>query len=172
MIKCLKIAVCALLVCGSAISAFAQGSAFATASSSATIVTPIAITEVTNLDFGNVAVSALNAGSVTMPATSAGVRTVLGGVTLPSGGSHQAASFTVTGEGAYTFTVTLPSTDLDLASGSDHMQVNTFAASAGAGALTLGTQTIYVGAKLNVSAAQPAGSYISGTPFTVTVNYN
>lgn len=35
-----------------------------------------------------------------------------------------------------------------------------------------GAQTIDVGATLNVSANQPSGTYISGTPFTVTVNYN
>jgi len=35
-----------------------------------------------------------------------------------------------------------------------------------------GAQTVTVGATLNVSASQLAGVYLSGTPFTVTVNYN
>lgn len=173
MNTCLKLVACTFLLCSSAIGAFAQASASATATSSATIVTPIAISEVTNLDFGNVAISASTAGTVTMPATSAGVRTPFGGVTLPVvDGTHQAASFDVTGEGNYAYTVTLPSGDLDIASGLNHMQVNTFTQSAGAGTLTSGAQTIYVGATLNVDAAQPAGTYVSGTPFTVTVDYN
>jgi hypothetical protein len=173
MNNCLKLAACALLVCSTTFSAFAQASASATATSSATIVTPIAISEVTNLDFGNVAISAVSAGTLVMDATSAGVRTLTGGVTLPAvSGTHQAASFDVTGNTNYTFTVTLPSGNLDLASGLNHMQVNTFTQSAGSGTLTSGAQTIYVGATLNVTAAQPAGSYVSGTPFTVTVDYN
>ena len=40
------------------------------------------------------------------------------------------------------------------------------------GALTAGTQTLNVGATLNVAAAQASGIYVSGTPFTVTVVYN
>jgi hypothetical protein len=35
-----------------------------------------------------------------------------------------------------------------------------------------GAQTIDVGATLNVGANQAAGTYVSGTPFSVTVNYN
>jgi hypothetical protein len=35
-----------------------------------------------------------------------------------------------------------------------------------------GAQTIDVGATLNVAASQVGGTYVSGTPFTVTVNYN
>jgi hypothetical protein len=31
---------------------------------------------------------------------------------------------------------------------------------------------VNVGATLNVSAGQPSGVYVSGTPFDVTVNYN
>lgn len=162
-----------LLVCGSAISAFAQATASATATSSATIVTPIAISQVTNLDYGNVAISSITGGTVIMDPSSSGTRTLTGGVTLPAvGGTHQAASFTVTGEGNYAFNVTLPTGNLDIASGLNHMQVNTFTKSLGAGNLSAGTQTIYVGATLNVAAAQPAGSYVSGTPFTVTVDYN
>jgi len=42
----------------------------------------------------------------------------------------------------------------------------------GTGALTGGTQNITVGATLTVAAAQAAGVYTSGTPFSVTVNYN
>ena len=41
----------------------------------------------------------------------------------------------------------------------------------GTGTLTGGTQTLNVGATLNVAAAQPAGTYVSGA-FDVTVNYN
>jgi hypothetical protein len=35
-----------------------------------------------------------------------------------------------------------------------------------------GTQTLTVGATLEVNPAQAAGTYTSATPFSVTVNYN
>jgi hypothetical protein len=53
------------------------------------------------------------------------------------------------------------------------MTASTFTSTPGPiGTLTAGTQTLNVGATLNVAAAQPAGVYLSGTPFDVTVNYN
>jgi hypothetical protein len=53
------------------------------------------------------------------------------------------------------------------------MTVTTFTSDpAGTGTLTGGSEVVNVGATLNVSAGQPAGTYVSGTPFDVTVNYN
>jgi len=87
-------------------------------------------------------------------------------------GTVTAASFTVTGQGAYTYAITLPAT-VTLTSGVNTMTATTFTSTPSAtGALTAGTQTLNVGATLNVAAAQAAGTYVSGTPFSVTVNYN
>jgi hypothetical protein len=67
----------------------------------------------------------------------------------------------------------LPSTPTTVASGSNTMSVNAFTSNPdGTGTLTGGTQTLKVGATLNVGASQAAGTYTSATPFTVTVNYN
>jgi hypothetical protein len=145
----------------------------ATASSTATIVTPIGITKTVDMNFGNVAVSS-TAGAVVL--SPAGVRTAEDGVTLPAiGGTVTAASFNVTGEGAYGYSITLPSADLTLTriSGTETMIVNAFtSAPSSTGGLTSGAQTLTVGAKLNVSGLQVAGVYTSATPFSVTVNYN
>jgi hypothetical protein len=145
----------------------------ATATATATIVTPISITKTVDMNFGNVAVQSTTAGTVVL--SPAGVRTATGGVTLPSTvGTVTAATFTVNGQGVYTYTITLPGTDVTLSDGASHtMTVNTFTSNPSAtGTLTAGTQTLKVGATLNVGAAQAAGVYVSGTPFTVTVNYN
>ena len=163
----------AILLTGSAAGVFAQTSATATAS--ATIVTPISITKTVDMNFGNVAVQTATGGTVVM--TPAGVRSPFGGVTLPTTtGTVTAATFTVSGQAAYTYAITLPSTDLTITSGANTMAVNTFTsnpAATGSGTLSAGgTQTLSVGATLNVAAAQPAGLYVSATPFTVTVNYN
>jgi hypothetical protein len=53
------------------------------------------------------------------------------------------------------------------------MIVNTFQSSpSGTGTLTGGSEVLTVGATLNVTGGQVAGTYTSSTPFDVTVNYN
>ena len=153
-----------------ATTASAQETASATAT--ATIVTPIAITKDVDMNFGNVAVQSTTGGTVVL--TPAGTRTATGGVTLPAtGGTVTAASFTVTGTSGYTYSITLPTTALTIANGANTMTVTNFTSDpSGTGTLTGGTEVLNVGATLNVSAAQPAGTYVSATPFDVTVNYD
>lgn len=148
----------------------AQSTANATAS--ATILTAISITKTVDMNFGNISVQAATGGTVIL--STAGVRSTTGGVTLPAtGGTVTAASFTVGGEGAYTYSITLPVTAHTISSGANSMTVTAFLSNpATIGTLTAGTQTLTVGATLNVTAAQANGLYISETGFNVTVNYN
>src|SRR5437762_9349774 len=100
------LAIASILIAGSTAS-FAQASA--TASASATIITPISISKTVDMNFGNIAVSASTSGTVVL--STAGSRTTggSGGVTLPSTtGTVAAASFTVSGEPSLTYDITLP----------------------------------------------------------------
>jgi hypothetical protein len=145
----------------------------ATATSSATIITPIAISKVTDLNFGNVAVSPTIAGTVVLDNTSA--RTKTGGVTLPVvAGTVSAAKFTVTGLSGSTFSISLPAAPITLTDAGSHtMTVGTFTSTpTAAGTLTGGTMDILVGATLNVSSGQAAGLYTNAAGLAVTVNYN
>jgi len=163
-------AACVLTASLATTASFAQATASATATG--TIVTPISITEDVNMNFGNLAVQTATGGTVVLAPD--GSRTVTLGVSLPvTAGTVTAASFTVTGEAGYTYAITLPVTDVTLNSGIYTMTANTFTSTPlTAGLLTAGIQTLTVGATLNVAAAQPAGVYITQTPFDVTVNYN
>ena len=169
----IKIAAIALfaVVCGIN-NASAQSSA--TASASATIVTPISITKNVDMDFGNAAVQTATGGTVVLDP--AGSRTATSGVTLPAvTGTVTAADFTVNGQGNYTYAITLPTTLTISDAGNAHnMTVNTFTSTpAATGTLSSGgSQTLTVGATLNVGAGQASGTYTSASPFTVTVNYN
>ena len=158
-------------VAGFGVSSFAQVNA--TATSTATIITPISITKVTDMNFGNVAVST-SAGTVVL--TPAGARSKTGGVTLPATiGTVAAASFTVAGASGYTYSITLPATATTLTrqTGTETMTADTFTSTpTTTGTLTGGSETLNVGATLNVAGSQVAGVYVSGTAFTVTVNYN
>lgn len=148
---------------------FAQVSATATAS--ATIITPIAIVNAADMNFGNVAV---NASLGTVVLTPAGTRSVTGGCTLPAvTGTVTAAAFTVTGLAAATYAITLPAALTTISNGGNTMTVDTWTSTPVAtGTLTGGTDNLRVGATLHVGASQAAGSYTSAAPFTVTVNYN
>lgn len=164
-----KISAIAILMIGFHSNSFAQASATATAS--ATIITPISIAKTVDMNFGNAAVQTGTGGTIVL--TPAGGRTVTGGVTLPVvTGTVSAASFTVTGSGTSTYSITLPAT-CTITSGVNTMIVNTFTSTpTPTGTLVGGTETLLIGATLNVSAAQAPGTYLSGTPFSVTVNYN
>jgi hypothetical protein len=160
----------AVLFTGMATAVFGQASA--TSNASATIVGPIGITNTTAMNFGNVAVSTV-AGTVVM--TPAGVRSITGGCTLPAiTGTVAAAVFNVTGAANYTYVITLPAAATTITSGANNMTVDTWTSTpSGTGTLSAGgSQTLSVGATLNVAGSQAAGTYVSGTPFTVTVNYN
>ena len=167
--KSLVIAAIAIV---SANSSFAQ--ATATASASATIITPITIVKDVDMNFGNVAVSATLGGTVVL--APAGTRTTggAGGVTLPATvGTVAAASFTVSGQANYTYAITLPTTKT-ITSGANTMTVDNFTSNPSAtGTLSgSGSQTLTVGATLNVSAAQASGVYTNASGVPVTVNYN
>lgn len=142
----------------------------ATATASATILTGISITKVQDMNFGR-----LNPGTSGGTATisTAGVVTPTGDVTKLAGITATAATFTVSGETGYTFSITLPSSDYIISYLTNNMTVNTFVSDpTPTGTIAGGGTTLSVGAKLTVAAGQVSGTYTNGTGFTVTVNYN
>jgi len=163
----------AISIIGAASASYAQTET-ASATATATIVTPLSITKDVDMNFGIVAVNATAAGSVVL--TPAGVPGAVDGAWIPTlGGTATAASFTVNGQDNYTYTITLPSSDVILDDGLLHtMTVNTFTCDPleAEGELTDGVQVLHVGATLNIAAGQVPGTYTSATAFNVTVNYN
>ncbi len=168
-----KLLILAVAMTGISTASFAQTDVkTATVTASATIITPITITKTQDLNFGNV-VSTTAGGTVVL--SPAGVRTEAG-VQLPAAtGTVTAASFTVTGQDGYAYAVTLPTTAYSITTGTgsatEVMSLTAFTSNT-TGTLTGGTQTLNVGATLNVVANQNAGTYIGATPFNVSVNYN
>ena len=156
-------------------------SSTANGTATATVILPITLAASRALAFGNV-VPGSTPGTVIVDDSTAGASSVTGGTTQP--GSHRgtvsSAQFDVSGEGSFTYTLTMPIGPITITNTTaDTMTVDTWTSSiattAGAGALSgsaggPGTQTIYVGGTLNVAASQAPGNY-SGT-FSVTVAYN
>ena len=149
---------------------FAQSTDTEQTTATATIVGPLALTKVSDMNFGTIAVGAV-AGTVVLGTDNS--RTP-NNVTLVPPAAGIAASFTVAGEASRTFTITLPANNtVSLISGANSMAANIFVHNAGANpALDVaGAAAFTVGATLSVAANQAAGSYTSAT-FPVTVNYN
>lgn len=156
-------------IIGFSFNSYSQSTATATAT--ATVITPISISKNADMSFGNLAVQSGTGGTVVL--APAGTRSSTSGVSLPSStGSVSAASFTVTGSGSSTYSITLPSSvTLTHTNGTNTMSAGSFISNPSTGTLSSGTQDIAVGATLTVTAGQLAGVYTSGN-FNVTVNYN
>jgi hypothetical protein len=104
-------------------------------------------------------------------------RVAAGGVTIGQNAGNTAARFVATGEPAYLYTLTLPSTvalTKTVTSGTaPTMNVTAFTSTLGASGIgTLaadGTQTFSVGGTLNIGASQETGDYQG--QFNVVVTY-
>ncbi|WP_162875565.1 DUF4402 domain-containing protein [Sphingomonas crusticola] len=162
-----KIAIGALLVVTSA-PALAQSTATANASSTTTILSPISLTKVLDMQFGKV-VRPGNASSNTVLVSAAGGRTISGtGNGVLVGTAGQQAQFTVAGEGAASISVTVPGT---FAMGPLTVTTTgTYPTAIGGTAGSPGTATINVGGSFPMTSATATGSY-TGT-LTVTAAYN
>lgn len=165
------VAVVALLAVMS-ISSFAQSTNQATASADAKIVAGISLTKVNDLKFGQIVRSA-TAGTVSIDAAS-GTRSANGGVTLGLADGAQAAEFSVAGEPAYNFAITLPKLVTLTKNGStETMDVENFTSTLTNDAGTLdsrGEASFNVGAEISVGANQATGVYQGD--FTITAAYN
>lgn len=168
-----KLFTLAIAVTGFSAAAIAQTNG-ASANVNATIITPITIANVADMNFGNV-VSNTTGGTIVL--SPAGTRTETG-VQLPATlGTVSAAAFKVDGQEGYAYSVTLPTAGYDIKTGdggaTEVMTLTNFTSDVNNdGILTNGTQTFHVGATLTVLANQSAGVYLGAAKFNVTVNYN
>lgn len=174
MLKIYKSIASTLVLMGFISTANAQATAYA--STTAVLVTPISIAKTTDMHFGTVAASA-TAGTVELDYADGRVTT--GGATLPAGSLLQkTAEFTVTGEDASGFSISIPAAPITLTgSVAGTMTVDNFACDAGAATnLSGGTKVLKVKAILNVPANTVAGTYTNNlqnaSALFVTVNYN
>ena len=147
--------------------ASAQATAHFTAS--ATIIQPISISTISNLNFSRI--DAKEGGEIIL--TPQGERLVIGDVALSNGSLATAATFEVVGQEGYTFSISLPGDHYQLVNGEEHMTLKTFTSSIGSfGSLNSGRTKINVGATLEVNPQQTPGFYSTPTPLSITVNYN
>lgn len=146
-----------------------KAQATANFTASATIIQPIGITTTSNLNFASL--DAKTGGAVIL--TPDNIRNSLGGVELDEAMGLSAATFEITGEQDFAFSISLPENDFELTNGSEKMIIKDFTSSlADNGHLSNGKKILRVGATLNVNPDQAPGNYNSLGDMAVTVNYN
>jgi hypothetical protein len=174
----LRGAAAVLVLAAASFSAHAQQSASDTGSASVTVIRPISVTKNADLAFGT-----LVRGNGTASVSTAGARSVTGGVQALASTTPANAQFTVSGEGGQSITVTIPapialgnttsgatgaltvttSNDLSGAAGSQVL-------SGALGQAVNGSLVVKVGGSVTLTDATDTGVY-AGT-FTVAANYN
>ena len=162
----------AVAISALATAASAQITATGTATTDAKIIQPIAISSSGTLNFGSI--TRPSAASV-VKVTTANVRSVVSGTATLAAGGSAVPTFTVSGEGASQYGITLTPFTLAGPAGSTAITVTPVASIVGNGLLsgtaaTVGTQAFTVGGDLALAAEQALGAY-TGT-LSVTVAYN
>ena len=138
----------------------------------ATAIVPLVITQTVPMDFGTVA-GGPQPGTVIL--NTSGGRATSGDGQILASGAGVPATFQITGQGGQAYSISYTIGVLDDAGSGMPMTVDTFTDTSSGSIPAGGTETINVGATLNINANQAAGSYSTatgGTPYTVTINYN
>nr|WP_237690460.1 DUF4402 domain-containing protein [Salegentibacter tibetensis] len=148
---------------------YSQGQATANFTGSATIIQPIGITTTSNLNFASL--DTRTGGDVIL--TPDNTRISSGGVELKDILNLSAATFEITGEQDFAFSISLSKNEYELTNGSHNMIIKNFTSSlAENNRLSTGKRVLRVGATLNVNPGQAPGLYNSMGEMAVTVNYN
>ena len=136
------------------------------ASASAEVLEPIAVTVTRGLHFGTLSAGSAG-GSVTLALS--GERSASGDVSVAAGQSGQVAQIVVTGAPDAPCSLSLPESIVLTDESGHRMHVSSFTSDA-PDLLTNGRVEVAIGAALSVEPNQPVGAY-AGT-FSVTVDYN
>lgn len=144
------------------------------ATATATVFTPLSIVETVALDFGTVAGGPLPGTVILDPINNN--RTPGGDASVINTGPGLAGSFQITGEANQVYSVSYADGSLDDSGTGTNMSITSFVDTSSGIIPATNTETFQVGATLNIGANQPAGVYSTmlgtGTPYTVTINYN
>jgi hypothetical protein len=140
----------------------------------ASVIRPISIAELTSLNFGMVARPRSGNGTVTLDPATGTVTTTGTGTGAFASPAAGRASYTVSGEGGQTFSISAPPFPMN-GPGGGSVTVTPSTFPSGAGTLGgsvggAGSTTIYLGGSFPVTDTTPLGAY-SGT-LTITVQYN
>lgn len=164
--KAIKIILIILLL--TQVSLFGQNTASASFTASVTIIEPIEIKTTSNMNFASI--DARQGGSVILSPDD--TRTATGDIELKSSNGLSAAVFEVKGHNGYSYDIIIPNGEFIMTNGSEKVVLKDFKAFSASKTLDQNSQTIRMGATLEVGAQQKPGNYITPAPLEITVSYN
>jgi len=162
MLKNLKIALVGSIAAAAMVSGTANA-ATETVGADAEIIEAVTLDNAVNIDFGTIASDATG-GTVSVTADAAGTRAC---GTLTCVGTASSGSLEITAASGQTVDITMPTAAVSLTSGTNSMSMTPTVSSASF--TSAGTDTVYFGGTLTVSANQAAGTYAGS--FDVDVDY-
>jgi hypothetical protein len=143
------------------------------ATASATSIVPLSLLETFPMNFGTVAGSS---SASTVVLDTVGARSATGGAQIMAASPGTAATFQITGGASLTYIVSFSASGILESASGLQMTVTSFTNNSLGTLPAGGIETFQVGATLNLNAAQAAGLYSTttgtGSPYTITVNYN
>jgi len=139
--------------------------------SKARVIAPITLENTSNqgLDFGVIALGTTNASILIAPAATVPINVPTGNSVVLTSSVQTAAKFTVSGEDAKSYVITVPASTT-ISNGAQSLTITDFTCSNGSGGLIGTNDVFYVGATLLIPSSAVADTY-QGT-FSVTVAYN
>ena len=147
---------------------YAQRSATASFTASVTVIDPIEIQTISDMNFASIDGS--KGGTVILKPDN--TRISRGEVILDNTAGVSAASFQIIGQKGYTFNISLPGNDYSLLNGRNSIRIKDFTSDLKAGNILGDSRIVKLGATLEIAPNQESGVYTSTTPFEITVNYN
>jgi hypothetical protein len=174
MNKKLTLAASVAIAISSIYSASLTAATVASANVQAIVLAPLTLVETVALNFATVA--GVTGNTSTVQIQPGGGVNVTGGAI--STGSPVPATFTVTGDDANTYTVSLPASTTLIDGAKPAILVDAFADSYGGsnatpsttGVTSGGGTTFTVGATVNLADGQPSGTYVGN--YSISINYN
>jgi hypothetical protein len=139
-----------------------------TADADARVIAALIITQTNGINFGDVVAGAAIS---TIQVDTSGTPSVTLGDAQLAGGTVLSGAYTLSGQASKSYSITLPTLAVNITSGGNTMTVTAFNHNAGAAPALdgAGAGGFNVGATLNMSAGQAAGTYTGTWP--LIVNY-
>ncbi|MDR5590218.1 DUF4402 domain-containing protein [Christiangramia sp. SM2212] len=147
---------------------FGQNSASATFTASVNIVEPISIQTTANMNFASI--DARNGGTVILNPDHSRIST--GDVQLDNSANVSAATFEVNGQNGYSYNINISQNSFRMVNGTSEIVIRDFNTNSNKSTLNSDSQTINVGATLDIQANQEPGLYTTPTPIEIMVSYN
>ena len=145
-----------------------QNSATASFTASVTIIEPVEIQNISDMNFANI--DARQGGIVILNPDNS--RSTIGDVKLDDSNTVSAAMFEVKGQNGYAYDVSIPQGEFIMQSGTSSIVIRDFTLANESQSFNSIKQTLRLGASIEIEARQKPGIYVTPAPLEVTISYN